>query len=103
MKHRIPTAKELNTLMYRNHRETHFNKMTEKKSNPEVIEFAEKVRKTLNIIHSRMKSAVIYSKRNYIYYHFYDEKVCKAVLKAFTKKGYTIAEQSTPLMFKISW
>ena len=103
MKYKIPEAKELNALIHRNHREAHFKKITEKKNNPEALAFAEKVKKALDVIYFRIKSAVVYSKRNCVYYNFSDEKVCQAIVKTFTKKGYTVTTLSSNLQIKISW
>jgi hypothetical protein len=103
----IPTAKDLQPIMQRNHREKAYRQMLAKHAPKTKNDFVKRLETILSMLLDRIRSAVIYDNKNFIYYFGggvnteEKERMFQVLTKVFTKKGFTVEKKGNSL--KISW
>ena len=103
----IPKAKDLQSIMQRNHREKAYRQMLAKHAPKTKSDFVKQLEIVLNNLSNGMKNAVVYNNNNFIYYFGNyvasadREKMFQIVTKIYTKKGFTVEKKENSL--KISW
>lgn len=103
----IPKAKDLRPIMQKNHREKAYRQMLAKHAPKTKSDFVKRLEAILSMLLDRIKDAVIYNNKNFIYYFGggvnaeEKERMFQVLTKVFTKKGFTVERQGNSL--KISW
>ena len=103
----IPKAKDLQSIMQRNHREKAYRQMLAKNMPKGKSDFVKRLETVLNILSDRIQKAVVYNNQNFIYYFgnyttsTEKEKMFQVLTKIYTKKGFTVEKKENSL--KISW
>lgn len=103
----IPKAKDLQSIIQKNHREKAYRQMLAKHAPKGKNDFVKKLEAILNLLLDRIRSSVVYEKKNFIYYFGggvnaeEKAKMFQVLTKVFTKKGFTVEKQGNSL--KISW
>lgn len=103
----IPKAKDLHSIMLKNHREKAYRQMLAKHAPKVENDFVKKLKTILSMLLNRIKIAVIYDNRNSIHYFGGGvsaeerERMFQVLTKVFTKKGFTVKKDGNSL--KISW
>jgi hypothetical protein len=103
----IPKAKELQSIMQKNHREKAYRQMLAKNASKGKSDFVKQLEIVLSNLSNGIKNAVIYNNNNFIYYFgnyvapAEKEKMLQVLIKIFTKKGFTVERKENSL--KISW
>ena len=103
----IPKAKDLQPIMQKNHREKAYRQMLAKNAPKGKSDFVKRLEIVLSILSDRIKKAVVYDNKNFIYYFgnytasTEKEKMFQVLTKVFTKKGFTVERKENSL--KISW